>query len=155
MKFRTVISAVVALVVVGCATPSQISADAEVDRLCAVDGGVKVYETVTLSADKFDMHGNFRVPSKQDAKASDNYYYEWIVSKIKGGNPHHDGTLVIEKSHFKYWRSRDRKLLGEQINYSRIGGDVPGPWHPSSYTCPSAHNTLSVDKQIFRNEVNK
>lgn len=28
-----------------CATPSQIIADAEVRRLCEIDGGIKVYET--------------------------------------------------------------------------------------------------------------
>ncbi len=34
--------------------PSKRQLDAEVDRLCAIDGGVRVYETVTLPPDKFD-----------------------------------------------------------------------------------------------------
>ncbi|UJP03539.1 MAG: hypothetical protein LZF85_03550 [Nitrosomonas sp.] len=41
--------------------------DREVDRLCAIDGGIKVYETVVLPADKFDKSGriNFYEPTKK------------------------------------------------------------------------------------------
>jgi hypothetical protein len=28
------------------------------------------------------------------------------------------------------------KLLGEVVMYYRAGGDLPGPWHYSSYQCP-------------------
>lgn len=31
--------------------------DKEVDRLCAIDGGIKVYETVLLPPDKFNQWG--------------------------------------------------------------------------------------------------
>ena len=34
--------------------------DKEVDRLCAVDGGIKVYETVKLPADQFNEWGEDR-----------------------------------------------------------------------------------------------
>ena len=31
--------------------------DREVDRLCAIDGGIRVYETVQLPSDKFNKWG--------------------------------------------------------------------------------------------------
>ncbi|MCL2075403.1 MAG: hypothetical protein FWH15_02970 [Betaproteobacteria bacterium] len=37
--------------------------DAEVNRLCAIDGGVKVYETVTLPPEKFNEWGNIDISS--------------------------------------------------------------------------------------------
>ncbi len=36
-----------------CAGPSKGQLDDEVRRLCAIDGGIKVYETVQLPAEKF------------------------------------------------------------------------------------------------------
>ena len=50
-------------VIAGCATPSQIMLDAEVKRLCAIDGGIKVYETVRLPAERFKL-GYLRLLSK-------------------------------------------------------------------------------------------
>ena len=43
--------------------------DAEVRRLCAIDGGVKVYETVKLPADKFNQWGqvNFYKPDQGES----------------------------------------------------------------------------------------
>ena len=31
--------------------------DREVERLCAIDGGIKVYETVKLSAERIEQYG--------------------------------------------------------------------------------------------------
>ncbi len=39
---------------------AKIYYDAKVDRLCAVDGGVKVYETVSLPPEKFNEWGNWK-----------------------------------------------------------------------------------------------
>jgi hypothetical protein len=49
----------------GCATPSQMAADSEVRRLCAIDGGIKVYERVVLPAARFDQWGNASIPAKE------------------------------------------------------------------------------------------
>jgi len=43
------------LSITGCTTPSQWIADAQVDELCTKDGGIKVYETVTLPKERFSL----------------------------------------------------------------------------------------------------
>ena len=51
-----------------CASgPSKGQLDDEVKRLCAIDGGVRVYETVTLPPEKFNQWGeiNFYRPTQK------------------------------------------------------------------------------------------
>jgi hypothetical protein len=118
--------------------------DSEVRELCAKDGGIKVYETVKLPAETFDKEGVIKIPSKQEAKASDEYYYEWIVKYLHSGDPE------MWRSHTLIIRRKDGKVLGESIHYARRGGDLPGPWHPSSFSCPeiNKHNP-SLEGSIF------
>lgn len=137
------------LVISGCATPSQIAADAEVKRLCAIDGGIKVHEVVLLPAEKFDSQGNFIILSKQDATMSDEYYYEREITYLGTGNPR------IWRSHHRIVRARDKKTLGESIRYARRGGDVPGPWHDSSFSCPDTNTKPSIEKSVFKFEGDK
>jgi hypothetical protein len=134
----------------GCAAgPSKADLDDEVRRLCAIDGGVKVYETVTLPAERFDKYGNVRIPLKRSAKPGDDYFYEGVTSVLKPGDPDGAGTATVFRMSFKVYRAEDNKLLGEDVTYVRRGGDLPGPWHPSSFTCPSITKTSGVEKQIF------
>jgi len=129
-------------VIAGCATPSQIMLDAEVKRLCAIDGGIKVYETVRLPAERFKL-GYLRLLSKDMAKPEDEYYYESSMSYIEKGNPE------MWQLHFKIYRRVDNKLLGEAISYARRGGDIPGPWHDSSFMCPDRADVSDLEKRIF------
>lgn len=117
--------------------------DARVRELCAIDGGVRVYETVKLPAERFDKWGAVRIPSKQDAKPSDEYYYERNTTYIKSGNPE------LWRTNHRIFRTRDGKLLGESTRYTRRGGDIPGPWHASSYGCPDTSVQPSLENSIF------
>lgn len=100
-----------------------------VDRMCAADGGVAVYETVLVSKEKYkDVVGgivNFeKIKSTDEYKMeSERYYYR-------------TGWPDIERNHNKIVRISDGKVLGEFVFYSRRGGNFPGPWHGSSYRCP-------------------
>ena len=118
-------------------------ADEEVRELCARDGGIKVYETVTLPAEKFDRFGNFKIPLKKDAKSNDEYYYEWDVETYRQGNPE------TWRNRFILYRAIDQKILGEAIGYSRRGGDFPSPMHESSFGCPFDSDISVLKKQIF------
>jgi hypothetical protein len=104
--------------------------DQQVREMCAKDGGVRVYETVRLPAERFDKWGNVGIHEKGYAKPTDEYYYESEVHYYREGNP----TLLRSRS----WvvRRSDSKVLGEAIGYGRGGGDLPGPWHGSSFHCP-------------------
>ncbi|WP_145841187.1 hypothetical protein [Denitratisoma sp. DHT3] len=144
MKAKTFIAKSLLLALVACSsTPSKSELDAEVRRLCAIDGGIKVYETVMLSADKFDSHGNVRAPSRDRMQSDDEYFREWSVTYIRKGNPE------LSRDHFKIFRRSDGKLLGEAIYYGRGGGDLPGPWHESSFRCPDISKKKGLESFIF------
>jgi hypothetical protein len=117
--------------------------DGQVRELCAKDGGVRVYETVRLPAEKFDQLGQIRIPSKQDAKPGDEYYDEWREQSFREGNP------SIRRDHFLVYRRSDMKLLGEAVSYARLGGDLPGPWHGSSFRCPEDSGNSVLQQRIL------
>lgn len=144
----------VVLLVASCATPSKSELDAEVKRLCAVDGGIKVYETVNLPPDKFDQWGkiNFYRPTRnEDAAGSDYTFRESVQYYRRGDADAGTGQSVMTRRQYQLFRKADGKLLGETVLYGRRGGDMPGPWHPSSYSCPdpSQAGDVALLSRIF------
>ena len=140
--------------ITACATPQHIYWDSEVDRLCAIDGGVKVYETVTLPPDKFDeKYGqiNFYRPTQGKNALGPEYIFEWDRHNYTKGDPARGAQEVASRrNHFRIIRKSDMKLLGEFVLYSRVGGDLPGPWAPSSYRCPGLEvNEIGLMNQVF------
>lgn len=116
--------------------------DWRVEQMCAVDGGVKVYETVRLPAERFDNYGNIGIQNRQYARPTDQYYFETEEKYLRAGNP----TLI--RSVTRIIRRSDRKVLGESTRYGRGGGDLPGPWHPSTFDCPPIRD-LKLESSIF------
>ncbi len=135
--------------------------DAQVRELCAKDGGVKVYETVKLPAEKFDKWGmpemyHERVENKaayrhdesqtvMESALGTGYIYKSEDHYYRKVNP------AMIRYHHQAIRRSDGKVLGEAVSYGRGGGDLPGPWAPSNFHCPptseSSENTLF--KKIF------
>lgn len=135
-----------------CASgPSKSELDAEVKRLCAIDGGIKVYETVTLPAEKFNKYGqiNFYKPTQGENALGVEYLYKRETTNSLHGN------AEIRRDHIKIIRRSDGKLLGEFIHYVRAGGDMPGPWHDSTYHCPDLTNSPNFESAIFIKENTK
>ena len=129
--------------------------DREVDRLCAIDGGVKVYETVELLPDKFDRkYGqiNFYDPTQGENALGPEYIYKWNTHYYKKGHPVSQGAqeTAMRRDHVKIIRKSDMKLMGEVVKYHRAGGDLPGPWMPSSYHCPSV---LEANEGVLMSEI--
>lgn len=133
---------VCACVLAGCMREKD-RLDEEVRTLCAKDGGIKVFEKVLLPANRFDTYGEIRVPSRDLAKASDDFFYEWDMTYYRKGNP------SMWRNHFRLVRRVDGKVLGEGITYSRVGGDFPGPWQDSSFGCPERADIKYVNLQVF------
>lgn len=104
--------------------------DQQVREMCAKDGGVKVYETVELTPDLLDWAGRIHIPAKEKAKTEDKYYAEWDTYYYQKGNPE------IWRDHIRIIRHIDGEIMGEAVGYSRRGGGLSGPWHPSSFRCP-------------------
>ena len=118
--------------------------DARVRELCGKDGGTKVYEAVELPADLVDKFGRINIPEKSDAKPADLYFYEREIQYLRNDDP------KLSRTHHVIIRRRDNKVLGESIRYGRGGGDLPGPWHPSTYTCPPiSKNNIGIERQVF------
>lgn len=121
--------------------------DRQVREMCAKDGGVRVYEVVKLPPEKFNQWGqpNFQIPITpyNKLKEADDYYLEWEITKLKSG------YLNLTRNHFSLIRHIDRKLLAESVSYSRGGGDLPGPWASSSFTCPNKHKEIPLFQKIF------
>jgi hypothetical protein len=149
MNWRRSIVIVCGLLLAGCESEKD-RLDAQVRELCAKDGGVKVYETVKLPAEKFDKWGNIGVPNKKYAKSSDEYYFETEIQYYREGNP------SLERARTMIVRRSDGKVLGESIRYGRGGGDMPGPWHESSFDCPQIANAEGkLETSIFLKEENQ
>lgn len=108
--------------------------DAQVRELCAKDGGIKVYETVELPAEMFNKWGqiNFIRHSQGENSLGPEYLVKDETRFLRGENE----QPTVVRHHYQVFRRSDGELLGESIAYARRGGDFPGPWHPSSYSCP-------------------
>lgn len=138
----------------GVPTYRKASADAMVQELCTKDGGIKVYEIVKVPSEKFGLYGNVIFPgnknlppSRKEANPTDEFYFTsettWIVPESGSG------SLAVWRSQQRLFRAAGDKLLGESISYSRRGGDPVGPWHPSSFGCPSDSDIVYLVKKVF------
>lgn len=119
----------------GC---EQVRLDAEVRRLCAIDGGIKVYETVVLPADQFDSRGRVRIRGDKVfvdpgyTLAFQQHYYK------KGDVPRgHISSLLQVRTAIT--RNSDGKLMGDSRIYERGGGELVDllGGAPSHFECPA------------------
>ena len=141
----------------GCTTLTQVRLDAEVDRRCREDGGLKIYETVPTPPEKFDKYDLlkfYNMSLREDALGPD-YKFIYTNTFYQGGNgpPNGTGPLVsptMWRTHIQVIRRADNKLLGESIEYNRYGAD-PG-WAvayasgapETSYGCPKKGTGVEI-----------
>lgn len=125
------------------AAGEKMLADMRVNRLCAKDGGIRVYESVPLTPDLLDEAGRISIPDQARAKPSDPYFYMARRDVVV------DGRAKVTRRQVQVVRKVDGKILGEKISYSRTGGELPGPWHSSGFTCPSPDVSRRFESEIF------
>ena len=133
--------------------------DSEVRDMCAKDGGFTVYEKVRISradVERGVLPRNW--PSGQIGK----------VDPIIGFAPKalarpdapiyavDEGNTIIRDWNPRVIRTqerverRDGVVVARYVLYTRSGGDVPSPSHPSSYTCPDIHPMFQeLSKQLI------
>ena len=132
---------------VGCER-AKTKLDREVDRLCAIDGGVHIYETVTLPKENFGPDGEL-FPQYRGLRTDRGAYGSEYVAR-------HGDTLLVAgdpamgRIQTSIVRVSDQKVLGELVVYKRSGGDMPGPWEPSSYACPPVGPIYNLSGQVFK-----
>ena len=117
--------------------------DAKVREWCAKDGGVKVFETVELTPDLIDWAGRIHIPYKKNTKPSDKYYMETEQFYFRVKDP------IVYRRVARIIRRNDKKILGKKITYHRGGGDLPGFWYPSSFSCPNFKKGSNFEPSIF------
>ena len=149
------IGATVAVLVLGalglsqCGWVQKARLDREVDRLCAIDGGVRIYETVTLPKENFGPDGEVfpqyrsRYPK---GELGPDYVSGYQLSELVTGDPSLQRIRVFVQ------RVADSKTLGEFIDYKRSGGDLIGPSEPSRRSCATSQESGSLYKRIFIQE---
>jgi hypothetical protein len=124
--------------------------DREMAELCNKDGGKQIYETVTLTPAEYEAINKYVMTAKSreeyfgpDYRVVDNREY------IKGkDNDPAKGRGRLLRSHAAIYRRSDDRLLGEQVQYIRSGGDgFTFGLHHSSNVCPRFDR--DVDKLVF------
>ena len=150
MLFRSIGIALLLIAYFGPSAYRKAEMDKEVDRLCAVDGGVKVYEKVSLPPENFDQFGNPMVPLATSRNAGlSAYVLEANVEHLVKGGPGSRGTPALHRVTSRAIRVSDKKLLGEAVGYYRLGGDPEGPWHPSNYVGCTEEPGRKLNHAVF------
>lgn len=130
----------IAMVIVGqgLAGCEKFALDRQMEELCKKDGGIKVYETVTLPPEMFDRWGDpfpgWRERKSEDRLGSEYRYVEETVY-LKQGDPF-KGEGRLRRTSEQIYRRVDGKLMGEAVSYGRSGGDFIAYAHPTSKHCP-------------------
>jgi hypothetical protein len=140
------------LVLTGC---EKFALDRQMEELCKKDGGVKVYETVTLPVSMFDQWGDpfpgWRakvLQGKPEERLGSEYRYVVETIYLKQGDPL-KGEGRLDRTSERIYRRDDGKLIGEAISYGRSGGDFIAYAHPTSKSCPVAQSESDLIRSVF------
>ena len=142
------------LTLVGC---ERWALDRRMEELCKKDGGVKVYETVTLPASEFSDTGQPLARYIPLAKSDADYLgpdYRYVQERevLIGMTANAEkGEGRLSRWYLAIYRRSDGRLLGESISYGRTGGDgLTFGFQPSGDHCPKPRNDLV--KSVFVKE---
>ena len=148
--------ALLVLAYFGPSTYRKAQMDAEVERLCAKDGGVKVYQRAELPHSMVDAKGFSAIPMVvQLADAKSPYVIQNRSRPVHLGDPHGRWSPTLHRTHFVVVRMHDQFVLGEAIGYTRYGGDPSGPWEPSSYRGSCLPIEIGLSAKVFTNWIDR
>jgi hypothetical protein len=150
---RAAAAALIALLAVANGGCERWRLDQQMELLCKKDGGIKVYETVTLPASEFGLGGEplfrHRAPgTPREEILGPEYRYGSSREILVGGAQPEQGAGQLVRLHWTIHRRSDNKLLGEQTEYRRSGGDLlTFGFQPSNATCPRVER--DVEQRVF------
>lgn len=145
-RFFTVAALTFSIVfLTGC---EKYALDWQMKELCEKDGGVVVYEVVTLPPQEFNKEGiplyRYWLDPKllgTSQRLGPDYRYVKSHQFIKSGDPL-KGEGRLTRYVLEIYRTRDGRLLGKSISYGRSGGDFIVFGHPSNAGCPNPEPQL-------------
>lgn len=113
--------------------------DDKVRELCAKDGGLHIFEQVSLPLSAYQTLLNvFGELSPPELGGGRN---EAPVGRVSLNTHLHIGVPEVVRYEQRLVRRIDAKVLGSYITYARIGGDSGFVDNPSTFACPqSAQN---------------
>jgi hypothetical protein len=122
--------------------------DQQVREMCAKDGGVTIYERVSISRaqlEKLPKAGVYAaIPARANATPEDLVFWDDSSSTI------HDANLRVWRSEQVVKRKSDEKIVARIVRYSRVGGDVPTALaHSSSFACPEEEQIFAQQARIL------
>jgi hypothetical protein len=128
-------------------------ADKLVDELCAKDGGIKIYETVTLPKERFNEYGQFVIPpDKRYLKPNDEYFMQIITETVIGNNDYVSLLPRVRKDHVSIIGVKDNRKLAEYISYGQRNGEAMGfSLTQAGYSCPKVSD-LDLIAKVFIKE---
>ena len=149
---RVAAIATLATALVGCmgwVPGRQAYWDAKVREMCEKDGGVTIYERVTLTESQYRDLGGTRgavpVPDESSENRGAPFFARTTSREINASNPR------VTRRETEIIRRADGKVLGKVVIYSRVGGDVPtGIGHATYFSCQDLPDIkLDVERQLF------
>jgi len=121
--------------------------DSEVRGMCAKDGGIRIYERVSVTQAEYERlggrEGMIPVPRQQ------NLIKNFPVVTIRNESVINERAPRAYKVENQYVRMADQKIVAVSIRYFRVGGDFPSHAHPSSFMCPDQKQAVQDEKAIF------
>lgn len=136
-----------ALGLAACGSVQKAELDREVDRLCAIDGGVHVYEVVRLPKEDFGPDGTvfpqYRHLPSNKGRFSASYFARVADKVLVTGDP------AMGRINTQIVRASDDKVLGELVIYRRSGGGGSGLSERSEYSCPKGP-VFNLETQVFK-----
>jgi len=133
---------------------SQEFWDWRVRRMCAAEGGVKVFvpEKIRI-APRFVRGGVIRPPVRIDDgtvnkapweyREGDPYFVRTYSETIHGGDP------TVGRSTTEVVRTADNFVLGRGVMFGRYGGDLISIDSHSQFLCPGGGVETSVINAVF------
>jgi hypothetical protein len=144
------VTATAVMMALASASCSKYSLDRQMAELCKKDGGVKVYETATLSLADYEALTKYVVKAKLTADYyGPKYRYVDECKNLVGTDDGPEkGRGRLTRCYTAIYIRSENRLLGESVWYSRVGGDVfTFGFQPSGNSCPNP--SLSLQKSVF------
>lgn len=153
---RVVITCLIAIIALFALSGyERVILNYKMEQLCKKDGGITVYERVTLPASEFrDLTGQplwryWIAEIPLDGRLGPKYRYVSDRTVLIGKDARDgSGDGQLARLYWAVYRRSDNRLLGEQVEYRRSGGDFfTFGFQSSSSFCPRVDT--GVTKLVF------
>ncbi|MDT3735112.1 MAG: hypothetical protein ROZ00_02690 [Denitratisoma sp.] len=125
--------------------------DYRVKQMCEKDGGLKVFEPITISHSQFLAWGGQEgirgvpIPHESENRSDILVFRRTADETLRSGSPE------VRRDTTEFVRRSDRKVLGKYVYFARRGGDFPTIAHESSFGCkvtgPVTEQVILIERE--------